>query len=379
VCCSVYVLCMADLPQLAAYGQDTAAALLSQRYLVVGLRSVGAEAAKTLVQSGPAGVGAGAEGLVTVTDVGGPAARSSSTSQLAAAGASRAASAAAAAAAINPELRLACLHSSVAPEAEGGLSEAVWGGLTLVASGVETDREREHLGERCVQQGKPLLESSTLGAHGLTEVMRPHLTQSFQAVEEVNWPIREAVYYYPHLASHCIEWAQELFQSSFVARAQALQAFAQDPGAWLSQLSQSRLECATDMLATLGAATVATFEHCVRVARGMFTEVFQDKVSSLQCHNGYRSFLYWAGLPTPADFSLADPLHASFMRHTVALLAANFEVALPAGWDTAEAIVPILARITVPQYRPWTFRDSMMEDRQALIETADELLQAEGE
>ena len=64
-----------------------------------------------------------------------------------------------------------------------------------------------YMDQRCVFFEKPLLESGTLGTKGNTQVIIPHLTESYASSQDP--PEKETptctVKNFPHAIQHCIE------------------------------------------------------------------------------------------------------------------------------------------------------------------------------
>jgi ubiquitin-activating enzyme E1 len=64
-----------------------------------------------------------------------------------------------------------------------------------------------YMDQRCVFFEKPLLESGTLGTKGNTQVVIPHLTESYASSQDP--PEKETpsctVKNFPHAIQHCIE------------------------------------------------------------------------------------------------------------------------------------------------------------------------------
>ncbi len=115
---------------------------------------------------------------------------------------------------------------------------------------------------------------------------------------------------------------------------------------------QSVIEC-------LNAASSASLETCVAAARLLFNSKFVFMIAQL-LHNFPIDYLdkatgqkFWTGPKRPpavADFTLDDPLHYSFIVNATALFASNYNVVLPAGWDSPASLQPLLAKVAVPAF-----------------------------
>ena len=70
---------------------------------------------------------------------------------------------------------------------------------------------------RCVYYHLPLLESGTMGTKGNTQVVYPHLTESYSSSNdppEKDIPIC-TLKNFPYEIQHTIQWAREMFTGEF--------------------------------------------------------------------------------------------------------------------------------------------------------------------
>lgn len=69
----------------------------------------------------------------------------------------------------------------VGPETENIFNDKFWESLTGVTNALDNVDARKYVDRRCVFYCKPLLESGTLGTKGNTQVVVPHLTESYSS------------------------------------------------------------------------------------------------------------------------------------------------------------------------------------------------------
>lgn len=89
---------------------------------------------------------------------------------------------------------------------------------------------------------KALLESGTLGTKCNSQVVVPHLTQSYtdgpvQADDDDAIPMC-TLRNFPSLIDHCIEWARAQFTDRFVQPATDAAKFMSDPAAWVAEMKE---------------------------------------------------------------------------------------------------------------------------------------------
>merc|ERR1719502_1929188 len=84
---------------------------------------------------------------------------------------------------------------------------------------------------RCVFYGKPLLESGTLGSKGNTQVVLPHLTESYSSSQdppEASIPLC-TLKNFPYKPEHTLQWGRDDFEGVFCQSPAAANAYLSDP------------------------------------------------------------------------------------------------------------------------------------------------------
>ena len=89
--------------------------------------------------------------------------------------------------------------------------------LDGVANALDNVEARQYMDRRCVFYCKPLLESGTLGTKGNTQVVLPHLTESYSSSQdppEKSIPIC-TLKNFPNAIEHTLQWARDQFEGQF--------------------------------------------------------------------------------------------------------------------------------------------------------------------
>ncbi len=84
---------------------------------------------------------------------------------------------------------------------------------------------------RCVYYEKPLLESGTLGTKANTQVVVPHLTESYSSSQdppEKSIPVC-TLKNFPNAIEHTIQWAREQFDEFFLKPAENVNQYLTQP------------------------------------------------------------------------------------------------------------------------------------------------------
>jgi ubiquitin-activating enzyme E1 len=72
----------------------------------------------------------------------------------------------------------------VGVETEAIFNDLFWENLDVVTNALDNVDARKYVDRRCVYFRKPLLESGTLGTKGNTQVVIPHLTESYSSSQD---------------------------------------------------------------------------------------------------------------------------------------------------------------------------------------------------
>ena len=213
---------------------------------------------------------------------------------------------------------------------------------------------------RCVFYCKPLLESGTLGTKGNTQVVVPHLTESYGSSRdppEKSIPIC-TLKNFPNLIEHTLQWARDLFEGIFTQVPESINQYISTPNFVEQLLAQpgSHTETLTAIRDNLGSKP-QTFEDCIVWARLRFQELFHNTVAQLlfnfppdQVTSSGQPF--WSGpkrCPHVLNFDANDEGHLSFIVAAANLRANVFNLK---GDSSPEFIKAVLARVQVPPFVP---------------------------
>ena len=80
---------------------------------------------------------------------------------------------------MNSTLKVHSLDVRVGMDTENTFNDAFWDSLDGVVNALDNIHARMYVDSQCVWFAKPLLESGTLGTKANSQVILPHLTQSY--------------------------------------------------------------------------------------------------------------------------------------------------------------------------------------------------------
>ncbi|TAQ87534.1 hypothetical protein B7494_g4141 [Chlorociboria aeruginascens] len=272
--------------------------------------------------------------------------------------------AAAAVQAMNPDLKghIVTLRDRVGPDTEHVFDESFWGQLDGVTNALDNVDARTYVDRRCVFFRKPLLESGTLGTKGNTQVILPHLTESYSSSQdppEQSFPMC-TLKSFPNKIEHTIAWSRELFESYFVKPAETVNLYLTQPNYIETTLKQGgnekgTLETIRDFLVDDKPLSV---EDCIKWARLQFEKQYNNNIQQL-LYNFPKDSLsssgapFWSGpkrAPEPLKFDPENEFHWNFIVAGANLHAFNYGINTK-GLDSV-AIQKVLDNMIIPDFSP---------------------------
>ncbi|RKO97311.1 hypothetical protein CXG81DRAFT_9757 [Caulochytrium protostelioides] len=354
--------------QIAVFGAAFHAKLQNTKEFLVGAGAIGCEMLKNWALMG---LGTGEHGAIFITDMD-TIEKSNLNRQFLFrpkdVGALKSAAAAAAVTVMNPALtgKITVHAERVGADTETIFDESFWHALDGVTNALDNVEARKYVDWRCVYFRKPLLESGTLGTKGNTQVVVPHLTESYSSSSdppEKSIPIC-TLKNFPNAIEHTIQWARDTFEGLFLQGAENANLFLSQGRSYLDSLvkqggGSTQIEIMEGIKANLLTHRAHTFEDCVAWARLRFEEYFANQIKQLLYNFPPDAVTstgaaFWSGpkrAPTPLQFDASNPLHLDFIVNAANIRAYNFGI--PAVRDAAQ-VAAMVASVAVPAFQPKT-------------------------
>lgn len=144
---------------------------------------------------------------------------------------------------------------------------------------------RQYMDRRCVFYRKPLLESGTLGTKANTQVVVPHLTESYSSSQD---PPEKSipsctVKNFPNAIEHTIQWAREAFDSFFVNPPTTVNLYLSQPDFVETTLKSSgqHHEQLKQIEKYLVKERPMSFEECIMWARLQYENNYVNEIKQL--------------------------------------------------------------------------------------------------
>ncbi|TCD70849.1 hypothetical protein EIP91_001540 [Steccherinum ochraceum] len=349
--------------QIAVFGRSFQEKIGNHRQFLVGSGAIGCEMLKNWSMMGLA---SGPKGKIHVTDLD-TIEKSNLNRQFLFRskdlGQFKAVVAAAAVAAMNPDLvgKIDSKQDPVGPETENVYDQDFFDGIDGVTNALDNVKARLYMDQRCVFYLKPLLESGTLGTKGNTQVIIPHLTESYSSSQDP--PEKETpsctVKNFPNAIQHTIEWSRSEFDNLFVKPLQAVNAYLTEPNYLESNLKYSgqQKEQVEQIVSFLVSDKPLTFEECIIWARLQFEEKYNNSIRQLLfslpkdavASNGQP---FWSGpkrAPEPLTFDSNDSTHLAYIIAAANLHAFNYGLR---GETNPAVFKKVADSVLVPEFTP---------------------------
>lgn len=271
--------------------------------------------------------------------------------------------AAAAVAEMNPDLKgkIISHQDRVGPETEGTYGDAFFEKLTGVTNALDNVQARQYMDRRCVYYQKPLLESGTLGTKANTQVVVPHLTESYSSSQdppEKSIPVC-TLKNFPNQIEHTIQWGREQFDDFFVKPAENVNQYLTQPDYIETAMKSggSNKEQIEQIKEFLVDQRPLTFEACIVWARLKFEENYNSVIRQLLFSLPEDAVTssgqpFWSGpkrAPKPISFDANNPIHLEYIVAGANLHAFNYGLR---GETDPAYFHKTLAHVIVPEFTP---------------------------
>ncbi|KAI8805595.1 hypothetical protein BJ742DRAFT_748592 [Cladochytrium replicatum] len=344
------------------FGREFTQLVRNQRQFLVGAGAIGCEMLKNWAMMG---LGTGPEGYVYVTDMD-TIEKSNLNRQFLFRSwdlsKQKSTTAAAAVTLMNPQLanHIQAFNDRVGPDTENVFDEDFWLSLTGVTNALDNVDARKYVDRRCVYFCKPLLESGTLGTKGNTQVVVPHLTESYSSSQD---PADKSIpmctlKHFPHQIEHTIQWARDLFEGLFKQQAEEANMYLTQSNYVDQVLSHGgNQKEQLDNIRTALTKKPETFDDCVVWGRLKFEEYFNNAIQQL-IYTFPRDSLtssgqpFWSGYkraPDPIVFDITNELHFDFVVAAANLHAFNYGIE---GSRNVNYFKNAISNVIVPEFEP---------------------------
>jgi len=239
---------------------------------------------------------------------------------------------------MNCDIRIEAHTQKVCKESENFYPDQFFSQQDIIVNALDNVEARLYVDGRCVDTGKPLMESGTMGTKGHVQNIIPYKSSNYAMTNdppEVGFPFC-TLKSFPSKIMHTIQWARDKFQTNFSLKPRETSQFVEDckiTGFW--EKLKAKNPAKTEMTRSIKLLSIRprNFQDCVVFARQKFAGYFRNNILQL-LHIYPEDYvkdgqLFWAPprrIPKALEFDIADPLHMEFIVHCAALYAQIFQI-----------------------------------------------------
>ena len=263
---------------------------------------------------------------------------------------------------INPNVKMEARVDRVGPETEHIFNTPFFESLDFVTNALDNVDARRYMDQRCVFYRRPLLESGTLGTKGNTQVVIPHLTESYSSSQD---PPEKTIPFctlhnFPNSNEHTIEWAMDLFSGTFKSDPETVNRFLlfqEETGSFAVppefETQKDRLEAISKNLQVPG-----SFDECVEWSCLKFQELFSSNIKQLLFNFPKDSITsngtpFWSGpkrAPTPIEYDSNNVMHLDFVWAASQLRA--FIYGISSAGISRDSVKKMSDSVSFPEFVP---------------------------
>jgi ubiquitin-activating enzyme E1 len=183
---------------------------------------------------------------------------------------------------MNSSVNLVAHVLKVAPETENIFSSQFYENTSVVMTALDNLNARHYVDKKCVEYGKHLIDSGTLGPQGNVQVVVPYITESYGASND---PQEDSIAVctlkmFPYQPAHCIQYAKSLFIGMFTNAPQNFMKYKSNPDEF-NEMNPSELAEPVKDILFVAENAVCHPKECIKFAYKIWHEHFRDQLHYL--------------------------------------------------------------------------------------------------
>lgn len=228
---------------------------------------------------------------------------------------------------MNPDINITSQQNKICHDTLNIYDKNFFSGFTCILTALDNVDARKFVDNLCLQHGKHMIDSGTLGTKGNTQVVIPFLTETYSQSRDP--PEKEipvcTLKNFPYLIEHCIQWARNMFEGFFVKAPQNFLEYKKNPEKIKNMAPSDLTEIVSDINFVRNNLACHSKE-CIKFAYKLWHESFRDEIynltqkfpidSELVDEKTKEKIPFWAGtkkFPKVANFDSSE-LHIAFIE-----------------------------------------------------------------
>lgn len=262
---------------------------------------------------------------------------------------------------INDEINITSQNNRVSAETENIYNDQFWNNLTFVCTALDNIDARLYVDSQCLNYGKPLLESGTLGTKGNTQIVVPQVTESYGSSRdppEKDIPIC-TLKNFPNKIEHTIQWARDEFEGCFKKIPDIVNNYLNNSN-YLEEIHKdgsSELTILNNIHQYLLIDKPNNFNDCIKWSRLKFEIDYNHQIQQLLFNfpkdaTTSEGAKFWSApkrAPDPIVFDIDDDIHFLYLMSASNLFAEIFGLK---GSNQKNIFSNALSNIKIPNFVP---------------------------
>ena len=243
---------------------------------------------------------------------------------------------------INPSFNCKDYQARIGPENEKIFNDNFWKKQNFIINAVDNVEARIYTSNKSKLYNKILIDSGTTGVKANSQVIIPYKTigyENFKDNNNSNQIPMCTLRYYPSKIEHCIEWARDIFDGSFVNIIQEIKSFLQDQNKFFIELSKhlvpsDQINKIKKIIRYITILQQKDYKECIKIALEEYQEIYYNGIIRILENNppdalnedGTR---FWSGnkrCPNPLPFECKNELAFAFVESYAKILASSLSI-----------------------------------------------------
>ena len=236
---------------------------------------------------------------------------------------------------MNPYTKIIAHQNKACRDTENYYDDKFYDSVTIIANALDNVQARLYMDSQSIKYKKPMLESGTLGVKGNTQIIIPNMTETYGSTQD---PGEDSIPLctlknFPYQIEHCIQYARELFETTFTSSIQTFTNYVHDYNNF-KNLSLSELVNAKTEIMDIIDYIPKNALDCVRYGYELWMKHFNRQIIDLVSkypinHINEQGQTFWSGTkkyPSILQFNVSNDDHVNFVVYTSKLWGYVFDI-----------------------------------------------------
>jgi len=245
---------------------------------------------------------------------------------------------------LNPLFNCQDYQARIGPENEKIFNEKFWKKQNFIINAVDNVEARKFIANKSKLYNRILIDSGTTGVKANSQVIIPNVTvgyESFKNNDNENQIPMCTLRYYPSKIEHCIEFAMDIFDKSFVNIIRDIKRFLENKDNYFIELSKNyvpsdQINKIKNIIRYINILIQKDYKECIKIALEEYKEIYYDRINRILEKDPPNSLnndgtRFWSGnkrCPNPLPFDINNELALIFVENYAKILASSMSIGI---------------------------------------------------